>query len=108
MILVDLFCGSGGLSLGFEQAGFEVVAAIDNSEDAILTYNKNRKFKVGQVDDIKNFNKIRLKEIVNNNLITGVIGGPPCQGFSSARLSDNGPEIQRLNDDRNENYFLLI
>ena len=43
--IIDLFCGCGGLSLGFEMAGFESVLAIDLWKDAIVTYNHNRKNK---------------------------------------------------------------
>ena len=43
MKIIDLFCGIGGLSLGFEQAGFEVCAAVDMWADAVKTYNHNRK-----------------------------------------------------------------
>ena len=46
--LIDLFCGAGGFSLGFEQAGFESVLAIDKWEDAVKTYNHNRKNKCGR------------------------------------------------------------
>lgn len=41
--IIDLFCGCGGLSKGFEQAGFEVKIAIDMWEDAVITYNRNTK-----------------------------------------------------------------
>ena len=47
MKIIDLFSGVGGLSLGFEWAGFESVAAIDFWDDAIKTYNHNRLNKVG-------------------------------------------------------------
>lgn len=41
--IIDLFCGCGGLSKGFEKAGFEVKAAIDMWNDAVITYNQNHK-----------------------------------------------------------------
>ena len=47
MKIIDLFSGVGGLSLGFENAGFETIASVDLWEDAIKTYNHNRKDKTG-------------------------------------------------------------
>ncbi|WP_051931360.1 DNA cytosine methyltransferase [Clostridium sp. KNHs214] len=92
--LLDLFCGAGGLSLGFERNGFEVVQAIDFSKHAIETYNHNRKEKVGIVKDIKEIDEDYVKKYGE---IDGIIGGPPCQGFSTA-----GQRI--IDDERNELY----
>ena len=50
--IIDLFCGAGGLSLGFEKAGFEIEFAIDMWEDAINTYNHNHANKVAKCQDI--------------------------------------------------------
>jgi DNA (cytosine-5)-methyltransferase 1 len=94
--IVDLFCGAGGLSVGFEDAGFETLLAIDNSTDAINTFNSNRKKEVAISKDIKSIDKVFFDEI-NLGLINGVIGGPPCQGFSLA-----GDRI--IDDERNELY----
>lgn len=98
MKIIDLFCGIGGLSLGFEQAGFDVVSAIDMWSDAIKTYNHNRKKKVGQVISVEEFNDTTLKELLKTEKITGVIGGPPCQGFSTVGQRD-------INDPRNKLYL---
>ena len=56
MKLIDLFSGVGGLSQGFEWSGFEPVVAIDFWDDAIKTYNHNRKDKVGISMDVTKFN----------------------------------------------------
>lgn len=105
MKIIDLFSGVGGLSLGFEQAGFESVAAIDMWKDAIDTYNHNRKNKVGKVVDIKTFNNQFLDEIIANHKITGIIGGPPCQGYSTAGISDISESIGKINESRNKLYL---
>ena len=55
--VIDLFSGAGGLSLGFEDAGFESVLAIDFWKPAIETYNFNRQKKVGEVQDITKLDK---------------------------------------------------
>lgn len=98
MKIIDLFCGIGGLSLGFEQAGFDVVSAIDMWSDAIKTYNHNRAKKVGHVISVEEFNDTTLKGLLETEKITGVIGGPPCQGFSTVGQRD-------INDPRNKMYL---
>lgn len=98
MKIIDLFSGIGGLSLGFEWAKFDTIAAIDLWEDAIKTYNHNRKGKVGSVIDIAEFNKKVLPNLVSNHEIKGIIGGPPCQGFSTVGTRD-------VNDPRNHLYL---
>ena len=57
MNVVDLFSGCGGLSLGFESAGFKSICAVDNWKDAIDTYNFNFSEKNGRCLDIIDFNK---------------------------------------------------
>ncbi|MEG0670722.1 DNA cytosine methyltransferase [Clostridium sp.] len=80
--IVDLFAGAGGLSLGFEMTEkFDIVAFVENNENAAETYLKNHP-KIKHHKDILNldFNDI----ISENPNINVVIGGPPCQGFSNA------------------------
>lgn len=98
MKIIDLFCGIGGLSLGFEQAGFEVVSAVDMWADAVKTYNHNRKDKVAQVISVEDFNNDILPDLVKEHKITGIIGGPPCQGFSTVGKRE-------IDDPRNKMYL---
>lgn len=79
--LIDLFCGCGGMSLGFQNAGFEIVAAYDNWSAAVETYSKNFFHPVYKYD-LTNIDGI-ISEIstLNPDII---IGGPPCQDFSIA------------------------
>ena len=92
--LLDLFCGAGGLSLGFERAGFKIVKAIDIDRWSIETYNYNRKEKVAEVKDVSSVDDNFIKKL---GIIDGIIGGPPCQGFSTA-----GQRI--IDDERNKLY----
>ena len=105
MKIIDLFSGVGGLSLGFENVGFQTIAAIDNWNDAINTFNLNREIKCGQVLDVVDFNNKLLPEILKKSEITGIIGGPPCQGFSSARLSDRTHLTDQIDESRNQLYL---
>ncbi|MCI6190968.1 MAG: DNA cytosine methyltransferase [Clostridium sp.] len=96
--IIDLFCGCGGLSRGFEMAGFEVALAIDNWKDAIETYNYNHKNPVAICEDIHNLSEEYLNAFTKNNDIVGIIGGPPCQGYSTVGTRD-------INDPRNHLYL---
>lgn len=98
MKIIDLFCGIGGLSLGFEQAGFEVVSAVDMWADAVKTYNHNRNEKVAKVISVEDYNVKVLPTIIANKKITGIIGGPPCQGFSTVGKRE-------VEDPRNKMYL---
>ena len=98
MKIIDLFCGIGGLSLGFEQSGFEVIKAVDMWKDAVITYNHNRKDKVAVVQTVEDFNDKDLPEILSNTHVTGIIGGPPCQGFSTVGRRE-------IDDPRNKMYL---
>lgn len=97
--IIDCFCGAGGLSLGFEQAGFDVVYAFDLDKTAIETYKHNAHLHHGQafVRDIYNVSKSSIEADLGHELgqIDVVIGGPPCQGFSVQRRGDD-------NDPRNQ------
>lgn len=82
--VIDLFCGCGGLSEGFKQAGFKIVGGIDFNNAAIETYNTNFE-GVGRCIDLTQISEEHIlsfgKEFIGADVI---IGGPPCQGFSSA------------------------
>lgn len=89
MRAIDLFCGCGGLSLGFLKAGIEIVSAFDNWDDALNVYRQN--FIHPSIKcDLSNVEEA-IKEIVPLKPDM-IIGGPPCQDFSSAgkRNEDNG------------------
>lgn len=89
MKAVDLFAGCGGLSLGFQKAGFEVVAAFENWEDAIEVYRANFSHPVIKADLMNVSQAVEKIKTFSPDII---IGGPPCQDFSSAgkRNEDNG------------------
>lgn len=85
---VDLFCGGGGLSQGLQDAGFDIVAAYDWWQPAINFYNQNIEGHSAYKQDLSNVEETvnRIKKW-NPNVI---VGGPPCQDFSSAGKRDEG------------------
>lgn len=91
--VADLFCGAGGLSLGFSQAGFKIVFANDIEQSALRTYSFNHPeipkeyISMGGIEDISH----NIEEYVSES-VDVLIGGPPCQGFSNANR-------QRIIDD---------
>ena len=89
MKVVDLFCGCGGLSLGFIKAGMDVVAAFDNWQDALMVYRNNFSHPAILADLMDVEASVKAIRPYAPDMI---IGGPPCQDFSSAgkRDEDNG------------------
>lgn len=85
MRVVDLFCGCGGLSLGFEKAGMEIVAAFDNWPDALAVYRNNFDHPAFRADlmDVE-----KSVDTISQYCPDMIIGGPPCQDFSSAGKRD--------------------
>lgn len=98
---IDLFAGCGGLSLGFEMAGFESLLAIDNWKDALITYEHNRKGAKTLCGDLATLDPSKIKEDYNIENVDIIIGGPPCQGFSIA-----GKRI--IEDERNKLYKSFV
>lgn len=101
--MVDFFAGAGGLSCGFTQAGFKVCFANDFEEVCVRTYRYNHPELPSNKVLKEDIRKIvsNIEEYVNEE-VDVVVGGPPCQGFSSANQ-------QRIIDDpRNELYKYYI
>ena len=79
---VDIFCGAGGLSLGLQDAGWKPLLAVDNCVDAINTYKQNFGYDHAEVADITTSRLRRRLENLDHQP-DWVVGGPPCQGFST-------------------------
>lgn len=84
--VVSFFTGAGGLDIGFAQAGFETVLALDSNERAVETFNANHSGNPAVVRDLRNLSARELIALVDARCgpttPRGVIGGPPCQTFS--------------------------
>lgn len=99
--VLDLFCGCGGLSLGFEEAGYNVLLGIDKWEDALVTYRRNHKSSKAMCADLSTLDPHTVEKELDNKKIDVIIGGPPCQGFSIA-----GKRI--VDDERNKLYKSFV
>lgn len=99
--VLDLFCGCGGLSLGFEQAGFDVLAGIDVWKDALVTYQANHTNSKAIQADLMTLQPEEVSKTIGTKSVDVIIGGPPCQGFSIA-----GKRI--IDDERNKLYKSFV
>ena len=99
---LDLFCGAGGLTLGFKEAGMSSVLGVDIEKSACITFKANNPEVEILCDDITNVNvKKKIIDTSLQNNVDVVCGGPPCQGFSHA-----GKRF--IDDPRNEMFKHFI
>lgn len=102
MNVIDLFSGAGGLSYGFESAGFDILLGIDNDSKALETFELNHKGAKSICGDITQITyENDIKPLIGNKRIDVIIGGPPCQGMSLS-----GP--RKFEDPRNKLYLSYI
>lgn len=102
--VIDLFCGCGGISEGFRLAGFDIVGGLDFNKDAVATFNNNfnnAKGIYGDIQEVKNEDIPFLFDLLGD--IDVIVGGPPCQGFSSANRWQ-----KELEDPRNKLFYEYI
>lgn len=95
MKVVSLFCGAGGLDLGLQMAGLEIIWANDNFDDAVASYVKN----IGNHVDSRDIADVPSSDIPDCDV---VVGGFPCQGFSHANTGRN------IDDTRNKLYTQMV
>ncbi len=107
--VLSLFSGSGGLDCGFESAGFNPLLAIDINPAAIATYGRNHPDATTATLDLGKVAPEAILDLWDNTTggaqLAGIIGGPPCQGFSSSNVhqSDSDPRRKLL-----RNYASII
>lgn len=100
--VIDMFCGCGGLSRGFMDAGYEVLLGIDNNEHALKSFKINHGNAVALNGDLFQGSTIlQMASLTNNRSVELIIGGPPCQGFS---LTGKREE----NDERNSLFQAMV
>ena len=86
MRVIDLFAGCGGMSLGFENAGFDIIAAFDNWDAAIKIYESNFSHPIYK----KDLSKDDIIQQLSDMRPDVIMGGPPCQDYSIAGKRELG------------------
>jgi DNA (cytosine-5)-methyltransferase 1 len=110
---IDLFAGAGGFSLAAHQQDFDILAAVELDDRAAETYCFNLKGELGATTEVFNqdINKVDVQALmkfqgIKQGKLDLLLGGPPCQGFSSHRIKNSGE-----NDPRNQlliRYFDFV
>lgn len=80
---IDVFSGCGGLSNGLEQAGMKCLLGIDHDKDAIETFKMNHNDAEVFCGDVRDLKNSMIKDLLQGEGVDFVVGGPPCQGFST-------------------------
>ena len=102
--VVDLFSGAGGLSQGFRQAGYNILAGVDFDDAALNTYQHNFEGAKALKEDLFNAEEAMVdiqNQIGRETNVDVIIAGPPCQGFSLTGSRD-------INDTRNKLYLAAV
>ena len=104
MKVLDLFCGCGGISLGFQQAGFTIVGGVDSNPHAVATFAHNFPSASAVQADLESMTVAQMEaQIPEFSEVNVLVGGPPCQGFSSANRWTHEEE-----DPRNRLFFQFV
>lgn len=98
---IDLFSGCGGFSKGMEMAGHKCLLGVDFEAVAVKSFAKNHPGAHALHMDIHDLNKKKLSELIDLDAVDMVIGGPPCQGFSTVGKGD-------ANDERNDLFKQFV
>jgi DNA (cytosine-5)-methyltransferase 1 len=93
LVVGDLFCGGGGFSEGFRQAGFKIAWAVDHWAPAVETFKKNHPGADVRRANILSLNPGVLRDIAKVDVL---IGSPPCIHFSAANRGGNGDRLEGL------------
>lgn len=104
MNIISLFTGAGGLDIGFIEAGYNDILASDIMPQAKETYNTNYPHTTFLLKDICQVTTDELRQLIGNQEVDVIIGGPPCQGFSNMGNKNSA-------DPRNllfENYVRIV
>jgi len=100
---IDIFCGAGGLTLGFERAGYKCIGAIDNSHACIETHKINFPQSYNLMNNIKDIPPKKFAKLIKNSKIDIIIGGPPCPTFSTIGHA----KIISINKKKNNNFTIF-
>lgn len=90
-VAIDLFCGAGGMSVGFEQAGFDILLSVDRDPYHVAAHHRNFPYGQTLLASVTDLTGDRIRELLGPAAERGVdlvYGGPPCQGFSTMGIRD--------------------
>src|ERR1700722_19105666 len=103
---IDLFCGCGGFSLGMRRAGFKSLARLDDNAEVVTVFKENLKDVPHALqEDITKFSPRALADLLDTTSLDVIVGGPPCQGFSTVRQVDGANHGKRLVDDARRHLY---
>jgi DNA (cytosine-5)-methyltransferase 1 len=106
LCFIDLFCGCGGFTLGMERAGLRCLAAIDFNGEAVATLRANLPHIEHVLQrDLTAYPPEKLAELIGVRQVDVIVGGPPCQGFSTARQVDGANHGARLKHDPRRHLY---
>ena len=98
---IDLFSGCGGLSHGLEMAGHRCLLGVDANKEAVASFAANHHESAVYLGDIKQLKEKKLMELLKGQKVDMVVGGPPCQGFSTVGRG-------KVEDDRNQLFKQFV
>ena len=114
LVLIDLFCGAGGLSEGLRQAGFSPLVGVDSDSRVLATYTANHTNSHPLLADIATTTGKHLLKLAGTDEIDLLAGGPSCQGFSThGKRIEEDPrnflfkEFVRLVNEVRPKFFLM-
>jgi DNA (cytosine-5)-methyltransferase 1 len=110
-VVLDLFCGAGGLSLGFQMAGYHIALGVEKEQLAAQTHSHNFNGRCYQGDIQEITNPVAFIHEHGLERVDVVIGGPPCQGFSRVgrgKLRHLRSDRSYIHDPRNQYYLELV
>lgn len=97
LTFIDLFSGCGGFTLGMERAGFTCIAAIDSNKEAMTVFRRNFPHVCRALKkNLTKFGPADLAKRIGNTEVDVIVGGPPCQGFSTVRQRDGANSGPRM------------
>jgi DNA (cytosine-5)-methyltransferase 1 len=103
---IDLFCGCGGFTLGMERAGFSILAAADSNQEAITVFRSNFPSVAHMFhQDLTTFAPTEMAQIIGAQEVDVIVGGPPCQGFSTVRQRDGSNSGPRMVQDKRRHLY---
>jgi DNA (cytosine-5)-methyltransferase 1 len=106
LTFIDLFSGCGGFSLGLTKAGLRCMAAIDFNPEAVEVFRANFPDVQHALEkNLSTYKPSQLAALIGSDRVDVIVGGPPCQGFSTVRQVDAANHGSRVKRDKRRYLF---